>query len=55
MVAPEAALRRRVRTVVVANATYADEVAATCDAIGLAVDLECVGTERRARTIRRRT
>lgn len=55
VVAPEAARRRGVRTVVVANATYADEVAATCEAIGLAVDLECVGAERRARTTRGRS
>jgi len=54
VIAPQAALRRGVRTVIVANATYADEIAATCEAIGLAVHLECVGNERFARTTRGR-
>lgn len=46
VVAPQAALRRGVRTVVVANPTYADEVATICESIGLRVTLECVGTQR---------
>jgi hypothetical protein len=46
---PEEARRRGVRTVVVANATYVDEVASLCDAMGLRVELECVGYEAFAR------
>jgi SAM-dependent methyltransferase len=51
VVAPEDARRAGVRTVVVANATYVDEVASLCDAHGLRVELECVGDRRFARTI----
>src|SRR3989442_1577970 len=53
VVAPEEARRRKVRTVVVANATYVDEVAAQCEAIGLGVDLDRVGDRPFARTTRR--
>ncbi len=52
VVAPEEARRRNVQTVVVANATYVDEVAAQCDAIGLRVALECVGDQQYARHTR---
>ncbi len=54
VVAPEEARRREVRTVFVANATYVDEVASLCEAIGLGVDLECVGDRPCARTTRGR-
>jgi 2-polyprenyl-3-methyl-5-hydroxy-6-metoxy-1,4-benzoquinol methylase len=55
VVAPEEARRRGVRTIFVANATYVDEVAAQCDAIGLSVDVECVGDRSFARMTRSRT
>lgn len=51
IVSPEEARRRGVRTVVVANASYADEVAALCAAIGIGGELECVGDLPRARQI----
>jgi hypothetical protein len=50
VVAPEDARRAGVRTVIVANATYVDEIASQCDAHGLRVALECVGDRRCART-----
>jgi SAM-dependent methyltransferase len=49
VVAPQAALRRGVRTVVVANPTYVDEVASQCDAIGLRAGIVCVGDDPLAR------
>lgn len=55
VVAPEEALRRGVRTVVVANPTYADEVASLCEAIGLRAGLECIGDQPFARRTRGRT
>jgi 2-polyprenyl-3-methyl-5-hydroxy-6-metoxy-1,4-benzoquinol methylase len=55
VVGPEEARRREVRTVFVTNATYVDEVASQCDAIGLGVDLECVGDRPFARTTRGHT
>jgi hypothetical protein len=54
VVAPEEARRREVRTVFVANATYVDEIASLSEAIGLGVDLECVGDRPFARTTRGR-
>jgi 2-polyprenyl-3-methyl-5-hydroxy-6-metoxy-1,4-benzoquinol methylase len=44
VVAPEEARQRGVRTVFVANPTYAGEVAAQCAAIGMAADIEIAGT-----------
>jgi 2-polyprenyl-3-methyl-5-hydroxy-6-metoxy-1,4-benzoquinol methylase len=49
VVAPEELLRREVRTVVVANPTYVDEVASLCEAMRLRVELVCVGDEVLAR------
>ncbi|MCC6848767.1 MAG: methyltransferase domain-containing protein [Deltaproteobacteria bacterium] len=54
IVSPEEARRRTVRTVVVANATYVDEVAALCDAMELRADIECVGNRPFTRTARGR-
>jgi hypothetical protein len=39
-----------VRTVVVANATYVDEIELQCNVHGLQVELECVGDRSAART-----
>jgi len=50
VVAPKDAQRAAVRTIFVANATYVDEIAAQCNALGLRVDLECVGNRPHART-----
>jgi 2-polyprenyl-3-methyl-5-hydroxy-6-metoxy-1,4-benzoquinol methylase len=52
VVAPEEALRRSVRTVFVANPTYAEEVATLCDAMGFRADIECVGDQLHARRTR---
>ncbi len=52
VVPPEEVLRQEVRTVFVANATYVDEVASRCDAMGLRVELECVGEQAFARRTR---
>lgn len=49
VVAPQAALRRGVRTVVVANPTYAAEVASQCDTIGLRAAIVGVGDDPLAR------
>ena len=49
VVSPEEARRREVRTIVIANATYVNEVAALCDAMGLRVELECVAHQAFAR------
>ncbi len=46
IVSPEDARRADVRTIVVANATYADEIASLCEAKGLQVEIECVGDDR---------
>jgi 2-polyprenyl-3-methyl-5-hydroxy-6-metoxy-1,4-benzoquinol methylase len=44
VVSPEDAVGAGVRTVVVANPTYLGEIVSLCDAIGLQVEIECVGT-----------
>jgi hypothetical protein len=51
---PEEARQRKVRTVVVANPTYLDEITSLCDAAGLRVDVECVGDRPFRRTTRGR-
>ncbi|MFN8641287.1 MAG: hypothetical protein U0802_06370 [Candidatus Binatia bacterium] len=43
VVAPEEARRAGVRTVLVANPTYAAEVAAMCASLGLRAEVECAG------------
>ncbi len=45
VVSPEEALRANVRTVVVANPTYAGEIASLCEAGGFEVEVECVGED----------
>ncbi len=50
VVSPEEARLAGARTVVVANATYVEEVASLCDAHGLTVEIECVGDRKFART-----
>jgi hypothetical protein len=50
VVGPEEARRAGVRTVVVANATYLEEVVSLCDTSGLRVEIECVGDQRFSRT-----
>jgi hypothetical protein len=50
VVSPGEARRAGVRTVVVANATYVDEIELQCNANDLQVELQCVGNRPLART-----